>query len=335
MKLRLFAMMTLAAMIVGCTGGKEESGSPKETAAPDKSTFKVALVTPSEVNDSGWSAIAYDGLKGIEEEFGAEIQNVVASTPQEIRDAYRSYAQKGFNLIIGHGYEYNQHGIEIGKDFPKTIFVSSSGDKTAENVGCFRFYLEQGMYVLGVVAGKMTKTNVVGMVGGPEVPSIQSTFDGFEAGVKSVNPSCKVLRAFTGSNDDVGKAKQQTLAMIDQKADFIIHQANAAANGVFEACKERGIMAFGTNSDQNSVSPDTILGSAVIVARPAFKALANQVMNGTYKGTVTLSGMESGAVSVVWNPALVSKIPADVKKLADDTATKIRSGEIEVPMRKF
>lgn len=327
--------MSLFAMLAGCTGGKDSTISPPETSRKKDASFKVALVTPSEVNDSGWSAIAYDGLMGIKEEFGAEVQNVVASTPQEIKDAYRSYAQKGFNLIIGHGYEYNQHGIEIGKDFPKTVFISSSGDKTAANVGCFRFYLEQGMYVLGVVAGKMTKTNVVGMVGGPEVPSIQSTFDGFEAGVKSSNPNCRVLRAFTGSNDDVGKAKQQTLAMIDQKADFIIHQANAAANGVFEACTERGVMAFGTNSDQNSVAVNTILGSAVIVAKPAFKSLANEVLNGTYKGGVTLVGMESGAVKVEWNPALESKIPTDVKKLASESITKILSGEIQVPMRKF
>ncbi len=324
------------AVLLGCSGGKTESSvEPDAGVRGDKTAFKVALVTPSEVNDSGWSAIAFEGLKGIEEEFGAEIQNVVASTPQEIKDAYRSYAQKGFNLVIGHGYEYNQHGIEIGKDFPNTVFVSSSGDKTAKNVGCFRFYLEQAMYVLGMVAGKMTQSDVVGMVGGPEVPSIQSTFDGFEAGVKAANPNCKVLRAFTGSNDDVGKAKQQTLAMIDQKADFIIHQANAAANGVFEACSERGVMAFGTNSDQNSVSPKTILGSAVIVAKPAFKSLANEVMDKKYVGNVSLVGMDSGAVSVIWNPELQSKIPPDVMKLADETIQKIRQGEIQVPMRKF
>jgi basic membrane lipoprotein Med (substrate-binding protein (PBP1-ABC) superfamily) len=303
--------------------------------SPDEKQMKVALITPNSVNDSGWSAMAYKGLQQIETELNAEVQNVVASSPAEIHDAMRSYAQKDFDLVIGHGYEYNAVGMEVGKDFPGTVFVSTSGDKFAKNVGTFRFYLEQATYLCGMVAAKLSKTRVLGMVGGPNVPSIESTFQAFEAGAKAVDPNIKVIKAYTNSNDDVGAAKQQTLAFLDQKADMIIHQANAAAGGVFEACMERGVLAFGTNSDQSGDAPMTVMCSAVIVAEPAFVDLAKRVRDGKFEGSVYLQGMKEGAVSLVWNEKLSLNLPKDLIDLIEEATQKIISGELVVPKLEF
>ena len=322
--LAIFAL----AIVAGCGGGADN-----KTAA-DEEKLKVALITPSSVNDSGWSALAYDGLQEIQFGMDAEVQNVVASSPAEIKDAMRSYAQKGFDLVIGHGYEYNAVGMEVGKDFPVTAFVSTSGEKYSKNVGAFRFYLEQATYLCGMVAAKLTKTKVVGMVGGPEVPSIESTFQAFEAGVKAVDPSIKVLKAYTRSNDDVAAAKRQTMAFLDQGADMIIHQANAAAGGVFEACQERGVLAFGTNSDQANDAPRTVLCSAVIIAGPAFMDLAKRVEDGTFEGGVTLMGMKEKAVGLVWNERLTASL-GDLRKEIDEAAKKIVDGELVVPKLDF
>lgn len=318
---------------LGAVGGCARTSD--SDAAQSEASFKVALLTPSSVNDSGGSAMAYEGLMGIKDELGAQINDVVAVSPQERRDAMRSFAQKEFQLVIGHGYEYNQDGIEVGKDFPNTVFVSSSGSQVSSNVGTFRFYLEQGMYVLGAVAAKMSATGVLGMVGGPEVPSIDSTFMAFEAGAKKQRPDIKVLKAYTGSNDDVNKAKQQTLAFIDQGADFIIHQANAAAGGVFEACTERVVFALGTNSDQSSAAPDTVLASAAIVAKPAFVQLAKDIRAGGYRGEVRLVGMDVGAITIKWNPALLSKVPSEVRELARSLEEQIKTGALTVPKQEF
>lgn len=325
----LLAIAAFAAFLTGCNKGAEN------TPAPEAKTLKVALITPNSVNDSGWSALAYKGLQDIKSELGAEVQNVVASSPAEIADAMRSYAQKGFDLIIGHGYEYNAVGIEVGKDFPNSVFVSTSGDKFADNVGTFRFYLEQATYLCGMIAAKISKTKIVGMVGGPEVPSIESTFQAFEAGVKAVDPNVKVLKAYTKSNDDVGAAKRQTLAFLDQGADMIIHQANAAAGGVFEACQERGVIAFGTNSDQSADAPMTVLCSAVIIAGPAFVDIAKQVRDKTFKGGVYLQGMKEGAVGLVWNERLTGGVQQGVKDMVEETTKKIISGEVVVPKLEF
>jgi basic membrane lipoprotein Med (substrate-binding protein (PBP1-ABC) superfamily) len=336
--LRSLVPLVVLLFAAGCTGGS--SGSTDNTAKPSPSsvapqgTFKVALLTPGPVSDAGWSALAYDGLQAIKQDMRAEVNNEVASGTQ-IKDGLRSYAQQGYNLVFGHGYEYNDPSIDVAKDFPNTVFVSSSGGKTAKNVGAFRFYLEQGFYLAGAMAAEMSKSGKVAMIGGDNVPSIVSTFKGFEAGAKAVNPKIQVIQTFTGDGQDVAKAKSATLAAIGQGADFVIHQANAAAEGVFQACKEKNVYAFGANADQNDDPSGMVIASAVIVAKPAFLAVAKDVKSGAFKGGVLLKGMDIGAIDFILNPKLADKVPQKVK---DDIARKmadIKSGKLVVPKDNF
>jgi basic membrane protein A len=332
----LHALPLLAVLAIGCSGGDKsiESATTGATSAPSGEKMKVALLTPGPVSDSGWNAMAYSGLQQIQKELGAEVNNQEA-LDAKIKDAARTYAQQGYKLIFGHGFEYNKPFIEIGKDFPNTFFVSSSGSETAPNVGAFRFYLEQGFYLAGMMGAKMSKTGALAMIGGDEVPSIKSTFDAFKAGAESVRKDIKVIQVFTGSGQDVAKAKQATLTAISQGADFVIHQANAAAQGVFDACKEKGVYAFGANADQNDNPSGAVIASALIKGEPAFVDIAKQVQAGTFKGGVALMGMDKGAIDFVINPKLADKIPADVKKLIEETKAKIAKGELTVPKAEF
>ncbi len=317
--------------VLGCSKPSKTDSPSTESGSPG---FKVALLTPGPVSDSGWSAMAYNGILAIKTKLGAEVNNQQANDAQ-IKDAMRSYAQKGYNLIIGHGFEYNAIGVEVSKDFPKTVFVSSSGGETSANAGAFRFALEQGFYLAGMTAGMMSKTSKIAMIGGPDVPSIRSTFKAFRAGAEAAKPGIQVIETFTGKNDDIAAANQATLKAIEQGADFVIHQANAAAQGVFDACQTKGVMAFGANADQNNNPSGAVIGSAVIVAEPAFVDLAKRVKDGTYKGSVEMFGMEKGAIDFVWNPATLAKIPQDVQKKISDTKEEIKSGKLKVPMDQF
>lgn len=331
--------VALAIGIPGCTGQREAPSPAGKTRAaaerkPVEGKLRVALLTPGPVSDAGWSAMAYEGLVAIRDELGAEINHQEARDAR-IPEAMRAYAREGYHLVIGHGYEYNAPAAEIGPSFPNTVFLSSSGNLTRENVGTFRFYLEQGFYLAGVMAGLMSRSGTVAMIGGDDVPSIRSTFKGFEAGVKSVRPDAQVIQIFTGSGQDVARARQATLQAIDQGADFVVHQANAAAKGVFDACRDRGVFAFGANLDQNGDPSGVVLASAVIRARPAFVEQAKRVRDGTFRGEVTLQGMEDGSVDFVINPALADRIPAEVRRRVEETKAKILSGEIVVPKDEF
>ncbi|MCG9895089.1 MAG: BMP family protein [Fimbriimonadaceae bacterium] len=296
--------------------------------------MKVALLTPGPVSDAGWSAMAYDGLQAIKTDLGAEVSNQEA-LDAKIPDAMRSYAQDGFKLIIGHGFEYNEPAVEIAADYPETFFVSSSGSETAPNVGVIRFYLEQGFYVAGAAAALSSKTGKLAMIGGPDVPSIRSTFKAFKAGAEAARPGVEVIEVFTGDGQDVAKAKQAALTAIGQGADFLIHQANAAAQGVFDAAKEKGVSAFGANLNQNDNASGSVVGSAIIEAKPAFLSLAKRVQEGSYKGEVSLFGMKDGAIKMVWNEALADRITPDAKAKAEALIAEIEAGTLEVPKDEF
>lgn len=323
-----------AAIIGGCTGGSGSGETGTPSAVRETEEFKVALLTPGPVSDAGWSAMAYDGLKAIESELGATINNQEAKGTQ-IRDAMRSYARQGYRLVFGHGFEYNEPGVEVAASFPNTVFVSSSGARTAPNAGAFRFYLEQGFYLAGMTAALMSQSGVVAMIGGDDVPSIRSTFKAFRAGAEAARPGVRVIETFTGNGSDQAAAKRATLTAIDQGADFIIHQANEAAPGVFGAARDRGVHAFGANLDQNDHASGVVLASAVIVARPAFVDLARRVKEGTFKGEVVLMGMKEGAIEYRFNPALESKVPADVRARIDQAKQEILDGTLVVPKDEF
>lgn len=342
MKLKHLIGLVALAALVGCNSGSDNSGekapTTTEASAPkaEGSDFKVALLTPGPVSDAGWSAMAYDGLQGIKQDMNATVDNQEASDVGKIRDSMRSYAQKGYNLVFGHGYEYNEIGVQVAKDFPDTVFVSSSGGQTAANAGAFRFNLEQGCYMAGYLAGKMSKTGKIGSVAVLNIPSINSTLKAYEAGAKAANPKIVVLPiVYFGKEGDVAAAKQATEGLISQGADFVIHQANAAAQGVFDACKEKKIYALGTNADQNPNESRSVIGSAVIVAKPAFEDLAKQVKAKTYKGQVSLYGMDKGAIDFILNPALAINVPADLIKELNALRDDIKSGKVQVPMDKF
>jgi len=284
----------LAAALVGCSSSVPEGDPEKKEASNGGSEFKVALLTLGSVSDSGWNSMAYEALQGIKTDLNATVDNQEVA-PTNAKDAMRSYAQKGYNLVFGHGYEYNEPAAEVGPDFPETVFVSSSGGKTSANVGAFRFYLEQSFYLAGMLAAKMSKTGKIGSVAVLDIPSINSTLKAYEAGAKAANPKIEVLPpVYFGKENDIAAAKQLTESLIAKGADFVIHQANAAAKGVFDACAEKGVNALGSNLDQNN--ENGVVASAIIVAKPAFLQLAKSVKDKSFKGEVVLVGMDAGAI---------------------------------------
>lgn len=300
--------------------------------------FKVGLLTPGPISDKGWNAGAYEGLMAIKQKFNARVSHVQVKSPAEHEEHFRSYADEGYNLVFGHGFEFQDAARRVGQDFPGTFFVTTSGNTVTNNVGAMVFELEQATYLLGLMAGKMSRSKVVGLVGGMEIPSVESTFIAFEAGAKAGSPDCRVLRTYTGSWEDSALAREATLAQISQGADFIFHNANEAGPGVFQAVSEnksKQVYAFGSNKNQNEEAPDVILGSAVIDLPAAFVQLAEQVYNKTYKAGVTRFGLRSGVISMVVNPKLQSKIPAEVSSLIEETKAKIMDGSLEVPRGNF
>jgi len=297
--------------------------------------FKVGLLTPGSVNDHGWNAIAYEGLLRIQKEFGAEISHQETKTPAEFEEGFRSYGAKGFDLAFGHGFEFQDAALKAGAQYPKTVFITTSGSSVAKNVSPMVFQLEQATYLLGIIAARESKTGRAGVVGGIKLPSIESTFIAFRAGAQSVNPKFEVKEVYTGNFDDLGAARLATLSLINAGCDFIFHQANEAGRGVFQACSERNVRCFGSNKNQNELAPNVILASAVLDMPTAFVYVARIVRDRQFQPHVYWLGMKEGIVSLVWNDRLKSSVAPSTVADVDRVEKQIRSGALQVPRGKF
>jgi len=317
---------------------KPDSTDPESEPARPRPTlegFKVALLSPGPVSDAGWNALAYEGLLAIRDQLGAEVSQVETKTPAEFEEGFRDYARRGYALIFGHGFEFQQAAAAVAADFPQTTFITTSGNTVRKNVAPLRFMLEQATYLAGMMAGLMSDSGVAGAVGGMAIPSVESTLLAFEAGARSVNPGFRVIRSYIGNWDDVGAAAEAAKAQIQQGADFLIHNADAAGLGVFQAAQANHILAFGTNKNQNDIAPDAVLASAVIDVPRAFLEIARQVKNRSFKAEVVKLGMADGIVAFEINPALASRIPADVSTRIEDTRKRIIAGDVRVPSAEF
>jgi basic membrane lipoprotein Med (substrate-binding protein (PBP1-ABC) superfamily) len=195
--------------------------------------------------------------------------------------------------------------------------------------------LEEATFLLGELAARMAPNGAACAVGGMEIPSVKSTFLAFQAGAARVRKDYPVTFSYLGNWDDVGAARTATLALIDRGCRFVLQNADAAGPGVFQAAAERGVFAFGSNRAQHEVAPAAVLASAVIDIPTAFVAIAREVEDGTFKSRVIEEHMKDGAIAVVYNPALVTKIPSDVHNLIEQTEAAIRDGTLKVPTAEF
>ena len=321
---RLAGILVLLVACAACSGSPSSDGK-----------FKVALLSPGPVSDAGWNALAYEGLLAIRDQLGAEIAQVQTKTPAEFEAGFRDFGRRGFNLVFGHGFEFQDAAAAVAPDFPATVFITTSGNTVRKNVAPLRFMLEEATYLEGMLSAQMSKTGKAGAVGGMAIPSVKSTILAYEAGTRAVNPNFTVASSYIGNWEDVGAAKEASLALIQQGVDVLFHNADAAGLGVFQAAQERHVWAFGANKNQNDIAPDVILASAVIDIPRAFITVAKQVKDGAFVAQIEKLGMKDGVVSLVYNPALVDRIPAEAKARVDAAQQQILAGTLAVPSAEF
>jgi len=340
--LGVVALLVVVLAVVLLT--RPPANAPTKDGAPGSkagAAFKVGLVTPGAINDGGWSQSAYGGLKNIEKNLNAKVANSVAGSANEAFAAFRLYAGENYNAVIGHASEwFDPKTLEIAQAHPKTTFFISGSERAQGNLLGVRFLLEDAAYVCGQIAAGMSKTGVIGCVGPKEVPVIESTFYAFKAGAESVRKDIQVHVVWTNEWADVARAKERTKILLEQGADFIFHNCNDGAPGVFEAINEKRkqggeVYAFGSNADQNAQAKDAILASAVLDIEGAYLQVAKELRDGKVMTEAQYLGLPEGKVWMAYNPNLENKIPADIRKRADATVEAIKTRAFKVPRREL
>lgn len=303
-----------------------------DSAKPNTdNTFRVALLTPGPISDQSWNASAYEGLSRIRDSLSASVSHIQTKTPAEFEENFRQYGAQGYSLVFGHGFEFQDAAQRVGPEFPKTLYVTTGGDQTGANIAAMSFAFDEPSYLAGMAAASVSKSGIIGAIGGTELPPVKSSFSAYAAGARAVNKNITVLTAYIGNWDDAGAGKEQALAQIARGADVIFQNADAAGLGVFQAAREsKGVHIVGSNADQNNVAPELTLGSVVIDVPHAFLLIAREVKAGTFQPRVIPMGSASEVVRWTPNPKL-TVVSAAMAKTIDSIRVEMVGGRFALP----
>ncbi|AUG55199.1 BMP family ABC transporter substrate-binding protein [Thalassospira marina] len=296
-------------------------------AAQAADPLKVGFVYVGPVGDFGYSYQHDQGRKAVEEKFGDKVKTSFVENVPEGADAervIRQLAQTGHELIFTTSFGFMNPTIKVAKQFPNVKFEHATGYKRADNVATYAARFYEGRYVAGVIAGKMTKSNVIGYVGSFPIPEVVRGINSFMRGAWSVNPDVKVKIVWVNSWYDPGKEGDAAKALIDQGADIMVQHTDSPAP--LQVAENRGIKGFGQASDMIKFAPKAQLSAIVDHWDEYYIDRVQAAMDGTWKAEDTWHGLKEGMVHM----APFTNMPDDVAALAKETEEKIASGDIKI-----
>lgn len=320
----VFVLLTL--FITGC-GGAVEGPSEDEP-------FRVAVVTPSATNDLAFSQSIYDAMVKVQEAMGGpEAMEFVVSDGMFVVDdagaAIRDYASEGYDFIVAHGSQYGSVLQEIAPDFPDTSFAWGTTVDTfgIPNIFAYEARSEQGGYVNGVMAGALTDSNTVGVVGPIETGDAKLYVDGFVMGVEAQNPDAQVNVNWTGSFSDVALASEAAQTHINAGADVMAGTAQMVV-GAIGVAKDNDVLWFGTQASQTSLASEIVVANQIYDWSGVLLEMIELIQEGTLGGQSFEITLENEGLYMDYNEDF--DMPAEVRELAEETVQGIISGDIVV-----
>ena len=257
------------------------------TKASDDGKVKVTLILDEGgVNDQSFNQSAWEGALEAKEQYGVEINYIEAKQESDYATNIDMAIDQDADLVIGVGFKLTDTIEEAAKTYPESKFAIIDGtyEDIPENIMPILFNEEQAGYCAGLVAANMTKTNVIGFVGGMEIPSVTNFLIGFEKAIKEENKDIKVLSQYANSFSDASKGRVIAEQMINEKADIIFTAGGGVNSGVFEVTKEKGLYAIGVDMPSNYISPETIITSALKNVGTGVELTVKDLVEGNFKG---------------------------------------------------
>ncbi|CCG08315.1 BMP family ABC transporter substrate-binding protein [Pararhodospirillum photometricum] len=314
MKKNIVRLVAAAAVAVGLT-------APVEAADP----LKVGFVYVGPVSDHGWSYQHDQGRKAVEEAFGSRVQTAFVENVQEGADAervIRQFAANGFDLIFTTSFGFMNPTLKVAQQFPKVKFEHATGYKRADNVATYAARFYEGRYVIGVMAGLLTKSKTIGYIGSFPIPEVVSGINAFTQGLRSVNPDAEVKVIWVNSWYDPPREREAAETLVAQGADVLTQHTDSPAP--VQVAEEKGIVAFGQATEMSRFAPKAHLTAIVDNWRDYYKARVQAVLDGTWKSEDTWGGLATDMVHMSpYNPSLtpeiVEKAEAARKAIMDGT----------------
>lgn len=318
-KLLAIGLLSLAVALTGCQK-KEEA----KTEAPAEKELKAAFVYVGPIGDGGWT-YAHDLGRKEMEAAGVKTSYVESVPETDSERVIRNLARKGNDIVFTTSFGYMDATLKVAKDFPDTVFMHASGFKKSANMGNYFGRIYQAKYLAGIVAGYMTKTNKIGMVGSMPIPEIIRHINAFTLGVRSVNPNADVQVIWVNSWFDPAKEGDAASSLLDNGADIVALSTDSAAP--VQEAEKRGKWAIGNDTDMSLYGAKAHLTAAVWNWGIYYKHIAEQVKKGTWTPTEDWWGIETGIVGL---SPFGDMVPDNVKQDVMAKQEDISSGKLTV-----
>ena len=285
----LGVMTVLGFSVVGCSSSNQENS--------DGAKITLVLSTGG-VNDESFNQSAWEGALKAKEEYGVEVSYIESASETDYIQNIETAIDNDSDVVVGVGFQVGGKVMEVAKSYPEQKFmvIDKENEENLENVTSITFSEEQAGYLAGLVAAKMTKTNVLGWIGGLDIPSCSNFYLGFEKGAKEVNKDIKVLKQFTNSFTDAAKGKIIAQQMINSKADIILTASGTGNVGALEAIKENNKFAIGVDLPSNHLEPNHVVTSALKNIGQGLKLSIKDYVDGNFKGGQIRYDLTNGGV---------------------------------------
>ena len=316
-----------AAALVGC-GKKEEAPKAEAPAAAKPEPLKIAFAYVGPVGDGGWTFAHDNGRKEIEKAFGDKVVTTFVEKVPESADAervIRDMAAQGNKLIFGTTFGYMEPMLKVAADNKEVKFEHATGYKTAENMRTYDSRTYEGAYMAGVIAGKMTKTNVLGVVASIPIPEVIRNINSYTMGAQSVNPKIKTKVVWVNEWFNPPKESEAATSLINGGADVLMQNTDSSA--VLQTAEKMGKRAFGWDSDMTAYGPKAHLGSAVINWGPYYVKAVGEALEGKWSTGSSWWGVKEGAIEMV---NVAEDVPEDIKKRIAEINAGLKDGSFSI-----
>ncbi|MCM2339560.1 BMP family ABC transporter substrate-binding protein [Rhodoferax sp.] len=324
-----------AAALVGC--GKKEEPAPAPAPAPvaaepaKPEPLKIAFAYVGPVGDGGWTFAHDNGRKALEAEFGDKISTSFVENVPESADAervLRDMAGQGNKLIFGTTFGYMEPMLKVATDNAGVKFEHATGYKQADNMRTYDSRTYEGAYMAGVIAGKMTKSNTLGVVGSIPIPEVIRNINAFTLGAQSSNPKVKTKVVWVNGWFDPPKETEAATSLINGGADVLFQNTDSPA--VLKTAEAKGKRAFGWDSDMTAYGPKAHLASAVINWGPYYIKATKEALDGSWKagaGAHSWWGVKEGAIDIV---SMAEDVPAETKAKVEEVKKGLADGSFAI-----
>ncbi len=331
LKLASLTAIAAAAGLVAC-GKKEEPPKPAAAAsapAPKPAPLKIAFAYVGPVGDGGWTFAHDNGRKAVEKEFGDKVVTSFVEKVPEAADAervFRDMVGQGNKLIFGTTFGYMEPMLKVAADSKDVKFEHGTGYKQADNMRTYDSRTYEGAYMAGVIAGKMSKSGTLGIVGSIPIPEVIRNINAFTMGAQSVNPKVKTRVVWVNTWYDPGKETEAAQSLINGGADVLFQNTDSSA--VLQTAGKNKKLAFGWDSDMTAYSPEAHLASAVINWGPYYIKATREALEGKWAGGGnTWWGVKEGAIDIV---SISDKVPAETKAAVEKIKAGLKDGSFSI-----